>query len=147
MGRRDATPEVELRSVGLRATEKRARILEIIRRRGPHLDAEEIYAAAREEDADVSLATVYRTVRALRRAGLVEQRYFGPEHSHEHYEATGGPEHYHFTCRRCGRVFEFETPAIERLREDLARRHRWDIRRAFLTLEGVCPDCLEAPAS
>jgi Fur family ferric uptake transcriptional regulator len=147
MGRRDATPQLELKSAGLRVTEQRARILEIIRRRGPHLDAEEIYAAAREADADVSLATVYRTVRALRHAGLVEQRYFGPDHAHEHYEATGGPEHYHFTCRSCGGVFEFEAPTIERLREDLTRRNGWDIRRAFFTLEGLCAECSQAEPS
>ncbi|OGO10739.1 MAG: hypothetical protein A2Z66_11400 [Chloroflexi bacterium RBG_13_66_10] len=141
MGQGQETPEDELRSAGLRVTEQRARVLEIIHSRGPHLGAEEIYAAAREDDADVSLATVYRTMRALRRAGLVELRFFGPDHTHEHYEATGGPEHYHFTCKRCGRVSEFETPVIERLREDLARRNRWDIRQAFFSLEGVCADC------
>jgi Fur family ferric uptake transcriptional regulator len=119
-------------------------VLDIIHRRGTHLDAEEIYAAAREEDADVSLATVYRTVRALRRAGLVERRYFGPSHDNEHYEATGRPEHYHFTCVRCGRVLEFESPAVERLIQDLTRRNHWEIRRAIFTLEGRCPDCTKA---
>jgi Fe2+ or Zn2+ uptake regulation protein len=138
------TPEAKLRSAGLRVTEQRARVLEIIHNRGPHLDAEEIYAAAREDDVDVSLATVYRTMRALRQAGLVELRYFGPGHNHEHYEAAGGREHYHFTCKDCGRVLEFETPALERLCEDLTRRHGWEIGKAFLSLEGRCADCRQA---
>ena len=137
------TLEDRLRSAGLRVTEQRARVLEIIHRRGSHLDAEEIYAAAREEDANVSLATVYRTMRALRQAGLVELRYFGPGPDHEHYEATGRPEHYHFTCTRCGRVFEFESPAVERLLDDLTRRNHWEIQRATFTLEGWCPDCAQ----
>jgi Fur family ferric uptake transcriptional regulator len=125
-------------------TEQRARVLEIVHRRGSHLDAEEIYAAAREEDADVSLATVYRTMRALRRAGLVQRPYFGPGHDHEHYEAAGGPEHYHFTCSRCGGVFEFESSAIERLLKDLRRRNHWEIRNAFFSLQGLCSECAQA---
>ncbi len=138
------TPEDRLREAGLRVTEQRARVLDILHRRGSHLDAEEIYAAARQEDANVSLATVYRTVRTLRQAGLVEHRYFGPAHDHEHYEATGRPEHYHFTCVGCGRVFEFESPPVERLLQDLARRNHWQIHGAIFTLEGRCADCLKA---
>lgn len=134
-------PEQELRRAGLRVTEQRALVLGILRRSKEHLDAEEIYAAAQAADADLSLATVYRTVRALEKAGLVAQRYFGPGHANDHYEPAGGPEHHHFTCVKCHRVFEFETPALAQLQGDLRRQRGWDVRRAYFSLEGVCADC------
>ncbi|MEW6567976.1 MAG: Fur family transcriptional regulator [Chloroflexota bacterium] len=135
--------EVVLRRAGLRVTDQRVVVLEILRRSGEHLDAREIYAAARAQDADVSLATVYRTVRALERAGLIEQRYFGPGHGHDHYEAAGGPEHYHFTCVKCRRVFEFEAPLVVRLQSELHRQRGWHVRRAFFMIEGECADCAD----
>lgn len=139
-------PEEELRRAGLRATDQRVAVLDILRRSGEHLDAGGIYIAARARDADVSLATVYRTVRALEEAGLVELRYFGPGHARDHYEAAGGPEHYHFTCARCGRVLEFETPAIRQLRADLRTRLGWRTTRTHLSLEGVCAECASVDA-
>jgi Fur family ferric uptake transcriptional regulator len=131
----------ELRAAGLRATNQRALVLSIIRQSDGHLDAEEIYSAARAQDAGLSLATVYRTLRALRLAGLVQQRYFGPSHSHDHYEASGQSEHYHFTCVRCGQVCEFETPLVRRLSKELEGKHGWKVRHAVFLLEGLCSAC------
>jgi Fur family ferric uptake transcriptional regulator len=147
----NVSPSQELRAVGLRATNQRALVLSIIRQSEGHLDAEEIYAAAREQDASLSLATVYRALRALRGAGLVQQRYFGSSHSHDHYEASGEAEHYHFTCVRCGEVYEFDTPVIRRLSAELERKHGWKVRHTVFLLEGVCSACAsgsagEAPA-
>lgn len=135
------TPAEELRRAGLRVTEQRALVLGILRRSAEHLDAEGIYAAARAQRADVSLATVYRAIRALERAGLIEQRHFGPGHTHDHYEVSGSPEHYHFTCVSCHRVFEFETPLVGKLRAELQRQRGWRVKRAHLTVEGECEVC------
>lgn len=135
------SPAEELRRAGLRVTEQRALVLGILRQSEEHLDAEGIYAAALAQQADVSLATVYRAIRALERAGLIEQRYFGPGHAHEHYEASGGPEHYHFACLGCQRVFEFETPLVGKLRTELQRQRGWRVHRAHLTVEGECESC------
>lgn len=135
--------EIELRAAGLRVTAPRALILGILRRSGQHLDASEIHAAARRHNPGLSLATVYRTMRALRRAGLVEQRYLGPGRAQDHFEAAGSPEHYHFTCSACGRVFEFETPLVARVQADLEARLGWLVRQAIVSLEGLCQACRE----
>ena len=137
------SPEEELRRAGLRVTGQRALILRLIRASKEHLDAEDIYAAARAQDSSLSLATVYRTIGALKRAGLVEQRYLGPGHGHDHYEVVG-EEHYHFTCTRCGRVFEFETSLARRLGSQLRRDRGWAVARVYLSLEGIYAECVHA---
>lgn len=141
MGSTVMTPQEELRRAGLRVTEQRAFVLGFLRQSGEHLNAEEIFAAARAQRANLSLATVYRAIRALERAGLIEQRYFGPGHTHDRYEASGGPEHYHFTCGSCRRVFEFETALTRRLQAQLQRQRGWRVNRAHLTVEGECGEC------
>jgi Fur family ferric uptake transcriptional regulator len=134
------SPDEELRRAGLRVTDKRILVLRIIRGSQEHLDAEEIYAVARTEDSNLSLATVYRAIRALREAGLIEQRYLGPGHGHDHYEAAS-EEHYHFTCTCCGRVFEFESTVARRLGSQLRRDRGWEVARLHLSLEGICEEC------
>jgi Fur family transcriptional regulator, ferric uptake regulator len=139
-----SNPREELRAAGIRATAQRALILDILRRSGGHLDADEIHAVARAQDASVSLATVYRTLRALRLAGLIHQRYFGAAHNHDHYETAGEAEHHHLACARCGRVEEFETALGRRLTRELQARHGWVIQKATILVEGLCPDCARA---
>jgi Fe2+ or Zn2+ uptake regulation protein len=139
-----AAAQAELRAAGMRVTAQRALILDVLRRSQGHLDAGEIHAAARQADASVSLATVYRTLRALRRAGLVRQRAFGSAFNHDHYEAAGEMEHHHLACSRCGRVLEFESALARRLTQDLQERHGWVIQRSTLLVEGVCPECARA---
>jgi len=52
---------------GMRVTNQRALILEIIRQGQGHLDADEVYRQAREKQPCLSLSTVYRTLRMFNR--------------------------------------------------------------------------------
>ena len=90
---------------GLRATNQRALILEIIRRGQGHLDADEVYRQAREKQPRLSLSTVYRTLQLLKRLGLVEEVHF--DEAHHHYEVKPSSEHHHLVCLGCGKVIEF----------------------------------------
>lgn len=130
-----------LRDEGLRVTSQRTLILEIIERSEGHLDAEDIYFRARQQDPKLSLSTVYRTLNLLKEMGLVEQRYFARDHSREYYESATAPEHYHFTCVACGQVVEFETPLIRRLKDDLRQKHGVDFSHACICFEGYCAKC------
>jgi Fe2+ or Zn2+ uptake regulation protein len=138
----EGSPEDQLRAAGLKATAQRALVLEIIRGSGQHMDAEAIHQEAQAQEADISLATVYRTLNSLKRAGLIEQRYLARDHTREKYEAAGGSEHYHFTCLGCGAVFEFETPLIQQLQKELQHEWGWVLNRACMCYEGFCAACV-----
>jgi Fur family ferric uptake transcriptional regulator len=133
----------ELRSAGLKATPQRVEVLTILRHSKKHLDAEGIHQTALERGADVSLATVYRTLGALKKAGLVEPRALARDQNRDHYEAADRPDHHHFTCQQCGQVYEFETRHIERLRKELKQEYGWDLTSANLYFEGVCDRCAQ----
>jgi len=130
------------REAGRRLTAQRCLILDVLRESDDHLDAEAVHDVARRTAPDISLATVYRTLTLLEELGLVEEHRLGEGHSH--YEAVQDEPHYHFTCRRCGRVLEFDTPLVSRVARELGEREGVRVTKAHLHLMGYCEDCQEA---
>ena len=62
----------ELRSVGLKATAARIRILQLLEQNpGEHLSAEDVYKLLLEANEEIGLATVYRVLSQFEAAGLV----------------------------------------------------------------------------
>jgi len=119
-----------------RWTRQRKVIVAALQGRTDHPTAEELYHQLKATGAQVSLATVYRNLRALVREGkLRELKGPGPDR----FDPDTSP-HYHFRCSRCGRVFDVET----RYREEL---NRVDLGPGFqvlgheLVFWGLCPDC------
>lgn len=130
------------RNSGMRITAQRRTILEVLSDSEAHLDAEEVYRRAKVRDPNISLATVYRTLAALRQIGLVQQRHLTRNDQRGYYEIAN-QQHYHFTCLRCGRVIEFDTPLISQIQDELAEEMGIRVVQARLYLEGYCSDCLD----
>ncbi|MFC1981959.1 Fur family transcriptional regulator [Chloroflexota bacterium] len=128
-----------LNESGLRATSQRALILEVIRRRRGHLDADEVYRQAREKQPRLSLSTVYRTLQTLKKMGLVEELHF--DEAHHRYELKPSTEHHHLVCLGCGKVVEFECPMSQKVKDDVSREKGFEITNAEVRMTGYCPSC------
>ncbi len=124
---------------GLRVTDQRALILEIIRRGQGHLDADEIYRRARERKPRLSLSTVYRTLQALKNLGLVEELHF--DDAHHHYEVKPSAEHHHLVCLGCGKVVEFHIPLSRYIKRNVAEAKDFEIAATELRMTGYCSKC------
>jgi len=124
---------------GLRATSQRGLILDVIRRRGGHLDADEIHREARKREPRISLSTVYRTLQRFKELGLIEELHL--DEGHHHYEMKPTTEHHHLVCLGCGRVVEFCYPLAERLKKGVSEIRDFEIRSGEITLSGYCPEC------
>ena len=129
-----------LQASGRRVTSQRRLLLEVLSKCRDHLDAEAIYALAKERDPNISLATVYRTLKMLKDVGVVQERILDREGQKHHYEMAA-KTHYHFTCVGCGKVIEFESALIEQGCAELAEELDLDIVHTRVHLEGYCPDC------
>jgi Fe2+ or Zn2+ uptake regulation protein len=127
---------------GMRLTPQRRIILEVLDDSETHLDAEGVYQEAKARDPNISLATVYRTLAALTQLGLIQQRHLTREGQRGFYEIADR-QHYHFTCLRCGRVVEFDTPLIFQIQKELADEMGVQVNQARLYLEGYCAVCLD----
>lgn len=128
-----------LRASGHRLTPQRQLILEVLAESGGHLDATELYDLVRARDRATSLATIYRTLAVLKELGQVEEDPLGQDHSH--YEATPDEPHYHFTCLKCGKVIEFDTPLVRQIEQELCEREGFGVSHTYLHMSGYCAEC------
>ena len=131
-----------LNVAGLRITNQRALILEIIRRGQGHLDADEVYRRAREKQPRLSLSTVYRTLQLLKRLGLVEEVHF--DEAHHHYEVKPSAEHHHLVCLGCGKVIEFRYSLARYVKRNVAEAKDFEIVDTEIRMTGYCFKCRQA---
>lgn len=128
-----------LSETGMRATNQRALILEVISHGEGHLDADEIYRRARVKQPHISLSTVYRALQAFKKLGLVDELDFGD--AHHHYEMKPALEHQHLICLGCGKVVEFKCPLSSKIKEVVARSNDFEVTGVEVRMTGYCSQC------
>lgn len=134
-------PLTRLHTQGKRLTAQRALLLRLIEESDEHLDAQELYRRARAFEPNLNLATVYRTLNLLKQLDLVQPHYAVHQHHRQRFESKPDREHYHFTCLGCGRVIEFASPFVNRLRTQVKQDYGVELTRACFCFEGYCADC------
>jgi Fur family ferric uptake transcriptional regulator len=132
-----------IRRRGLRRTPEREEILQEIFGSHDHFDVDELYLRLRRKRAKVSKASIYRALRLFQDCGLIREVYF--DNGHWHYEHIyGHGPHCHLRCLTCGRIVEFQEPALSLVQERLAREHGYRIADCHLEVKGYCRPCQEA---
>lgn len=132
----------DLKSIGLKATFPRLKILELFQKAtSRHLTAEDIYRHMINEGMDIGLATVYRVLTQFEQAGLLQRHFFEPGKAV--FELNEGKHHDHLVCLQCGRVEEFYDAEIEKRQNEVARSRGFSISEHSLYLYADCltPDC------
>ena len=102
---------------GVRMTNQRRIIIELIDESDDHPDVETIYRRAIAIDKTISLATIYRTVGVLEQAGVVEKLDVGDGKAR--YELAG-EHHEHLVDVDTGEIHEFQHAELEALKEKIA---------------------------
>ena len=135
---RGATQSVEMAiPATARMTRQRRAVVEAIRSGGGSFTAVEIYDRARTLEADVSLATVYRTIDLLKRTDAVRPL-AGSERGE--YVCCSPGHHHHLICLSCGSVEETDLCAAPP-EDELRRRHGFTPTSHELDVYGTCADC------
>lgn len=122
-------------SAGLRMTGQRRTIAQVMEASSDHPDVEELYARAAKLDSNISLATVYRTVKLFEEVGILEKIDFGDGRAR--YEDADREHHDHLIDLSSGRVIEFVDEEIEALQRKVAERLGYELRGHRLELYGV----------
>ncbi|SMP32295.1 Fur family transcriptional regulator [Shimia sagamensis] len=120
---------------GLRMTEQRRTIANVLQESLDHPDVEELYARASARDAGISLATVYRTVKLFEEAGILDKLEFGDGRAR--YEDAEREHHDHLIDISSGEVIEFVDAEIEALQEKIAEKLGYQLKGHRLELYGV----------
>lgn len=129
------TSLVELcRQQGRRITGQRRVIADVIAAAKDHPDVMEVHRRAVEKDPRISLSTVYRTLRVFAEIGLIEQHSF--DGSRARIERAARSHHDHLIDVTTGRVIEFQSPEIEKLQMEIARKLGYELTGHKLELYG-----------
>ena len=131
-----------LKTIGLKATLPRLRILEIFEKSEVrHLSAEDVYKTLLKEGTDTGLATVYRVLTQFEQAGLLIRHHF--ESGKAVFELKQAGHHDHIVCIECGHVEEFYDPEIEKRQVEVAQARGFRIHDHSLHLYAQCTrrDC------
>ena len=134
--------QAALSSRGLRLTHQRRTILSIVETAKQHLDASQILRHARKIDPGIDRVTVYRTLKLLKRYGLVDELDLMHMQGEKHfYERRPQRDHIHMACLRCGKIAEFESDLFDRLKGQIQRDCQFHILVSRLEIGGYCSAC------
>lgn len=120
---------------GLRMTEQRRVIARVLSNSNDHPDVEELHRRAAAIDSRISISTVYRTVRLLEEANIIERHDF--KDGRARYEEAPEDHHDHLIDMKSGEVIEFVDEEIEALQERIAEKLGYRLVDHRLELYGV----------
>ncbi|MBI5114762.1 transcriptional repressor [Rhodoplanes serenus] len=127
----------------MRMTEQRRVIARVLAGSDDHPDVEELYRRCAVIDPNISLSTVYRTVKLFEDAGIIERHDFRAGRAR--YEQIRESHHDHLVNLRTGEVIEFQSEEIEQLQREVARRLGYRLIDHRLELYAVPLDDKAAP--
>jgi Fur family ferric uptake transcriptional regulator len=114
------TLEEQCAQKGMRMTDQRRIIAQVIEQADDHPDVEELYRRASARDPRISLSTVYRTLNLFEESGLVTKHDF--KDGRARFEPIPDEHHDHLIDIRSGKVIEFRNEEIEAIQELIAKR-------------------------
>jgi Fur family ferric uptake transcriptional regulator len=129
------TIEQRCEARGLRMTDQRRVIAQVLEASNDHPDVEELYTRSTARDPNISIATVYRTVKLFEESGIIDRLEFGDGRAR--YEDADRDHHDHLIDMNSGEVIEFVDPEIEALQEKIARKLGYRLKGHKLELYGV----------
>lgn len=125
---------------GMKLTNQRKMILSAFYDADGHLSAEELYQQLRNVDSSLGQATVYRTLKLMKEAGLAREHRFGDDVTR--FEPRLGEDHHdHLICEECGNTVPVFNQQIEELQSQLTKEHGFKPTSHRMYLYGICPAC------
>ena len=123
----------------LKYSRQRESIKRFLMTRTDHPTAETVYENLRKEYPKISLGTVYRNLSLLTEIGEIQtiSTGVGPDR----FDGNVEP-HYHFICKRCGKVIDLKMQGIEHI--NLLAQHEFSgsIEGHTVFFYGRCEECL-----
>ena len=122
------------KNAGIRMTGQRRLIIKVLENSEDHPDVETLFERSNKIDNKVSIATVYRTVKLLQNAGIVEKLEFNDGRSR--FEDAVRKHHDHLIDLDTGKVIEFIDEEIEHIQKKIASKLGYDLVGHKLELYG-----------
>lgn len=119
-------------------TRNQDRILNLLRTLDQEVSAQDLYIKLRSHEQAMGLATVYRSLEALKLSGVVQARTLA--HGESLYSLIQGDQH-HLTCLQCGASIPIDDCPVHELETQLRQSQHFEIYYHTLEFFGLCPPC------
>ena len=123
-----------------RYTTQRRDIVNAIIEKKDHFEIDEFISEVHLQGKRLARATVYRTVKQLLDAKLIQKIDAG--NGRIYYEYNEELQHHdHIICNQCGKILEIKSKAIEEAINNECRKLDFQIEYRSLHIYGTCTDC------
>ncbi|MEA5583447.1 Fur family transcriptional regulator [Nodularia harveyana UHCC-0300] len=119
-------------------TRSQERILSLLKTVKQGISAQDIYVELRNRNQSMGLATVYRSLEALKLEGMVQARTLA--NGEALYNLAQQDKH-HLTCLQCGLSIPINQCPVHNLEEELESSHKFKIFYHTLEFFGLCSQC------
>lgn len=138
--------KAELNERGWRLTPQRETILQVFQNlpEGKHLSAEDLYNVLQTDGEQISLSTIYRTLKLMARMGILRELELAEGHKHYELNQPYPHHHHHLICVRCNKTIEFKSDSILKVGTKTAQKEGYHLLDCQLTIHAVCPVCQRA---
>jgi Fur family transcriptional regulator, ferric uptake regulator len=120
------------------APPSQTRILDALKQTDRPISAQDLYIELRGQDQAIGLATVYRALDGLKKAGLVQVRIMP---TGESLYTTIQVDRHHLTCLQCGKSSPIDQCPVHHLETELQQTHQFKIHYHTLEFFGLCQEC------
>jgi Fur family peroxide stress response transcriptional regulator len=126
----------ELQKAGIRLTPQRRAILDYLASTDNHPSAQQIFQEVQKTHPDISLATIYNTLKRLESLGFVKMLDIEPDNRCE----TNLRQHINLICDICGKIQDMKG-GLTVNSEDVLHRFGFQVLDSRMEYHGVCSAC------
>ena len=113
-------------------------ILNLLKTLSRAMSAQDIYIELRNRNQSIGLATVYRSLEALKLEGVIQVRTLA---SGESLYSLVQQDKHHLTCLQCGKSLLINECPVHELETQLHKSHKFKIFYHTLEFFGLCNQC------
>lgn len=124
-----------------RRTRNQERILDLLKTLNQSISAQDLYVELRNHGVSMGLATVYRSLEALKLEGVVQSR---PIANGEALYSLIQEDRHHLTCLQCGTSMPIDECPVHDLEVQLNQSYQFKIYYHMLEFFGLCDRCQQA---
>ena len=130
----------QIKKKGHRVTKSRELICKILENSGhAHFTVDELYKKVTKKNADIDLATVYRTLELLGEIGLIAHLH--QAHGSGIYFLKNNENTMHIICLDCNKIIDVSSKSYNKINNLLMNETQFKLIRNNFIYSGVCGNC------
>ncbi|MGA2262271.1 MAG: transcriptional repressor [Acidobacteriota bacterium] len=131
-----------------RWTIPREEIFGLLMQSQQHLSAKEVYALLHPSNSAIGIATVYRRLDLLEKAGLLRKiQCRDGQLRYEYKRGDQSDHHHHLICTNCGKILNYrdfekeELDLVRKTEEIMEKKYGFLVRDHNIEFLGLCKEC------